>query len=48
MDQGRTVKKVFESKVKRWQQRAVSREGWTCVIKEAKFLKGLWSQEVSK
>jgi hypothetical protein len=62
MDQGRTVKKMFESKpegsrrrgrprlrwledvekdlhemkVKRWQQKAVNREEWASVIKEAK------------
>ena len=66
MDQGRTVKKIFESKLevsrrrgrprlrwledvqkelhdtkfKRWQQKAVKREEWASVIKEAKDLRG--------
>ena len=60
MDQERTVKKVFESKVegsrsrrrprlrwledvekvKSWRQKAVDREEWESVIKEAKALRG--------
>jgi len=31
---------LWERKVKRWQQRAVNRERWASVIKEAKVLKG--------
>jgi hypothetical protein len=35
-------------KVKRWQQKAVDREEWVSIIKQAKVLRGLQSQGVSK
>ena len=35
-------------KVKKWRQKAVDREEWASVIKEAKVLRGPKSQEVSK
>jgi len=35
-------------KVKRWRQKAVDREEWASVIKEAKVLRGPYSQRVSK
>jgi hypothetical protein len=35
-------------KFKRWWQKAVDREEWASVIKEAKAVKGSKSQEVSK
>jgi hypothetical protein len=34
-------KDVREVKVKRWRHKAVDREEWTSVIKEAKVLRGL-------
>ena len=71
MDQERTVKEVFESKlersrrprlrrledvekdlhwmnVKRQWQKTVDGKEWTSVIKVAKALRGLYSQEASK
>jgi hypothetical protein len=32
---------LWEMKVKRWRQKAVDREEWVAVIKEAKALQGL-------
>jgi hypothetical protein len=37
-----------ELKVKRWRQKAVGREEWTSVIKEAKALRGPYSHGESK
>jgi len=74
MDQGRTVKKVLESrpegsrrrgrprlrwmenvekdllelKFKRWRQKAVDKEEWASIIKEAKALRGPYSQGLCK
>ena len=74
MDQGRTVKKVLESKpegsrrrgrprlrwmedveknllemkFKRWRQKAVNKEEWASIIKEAKVLRESYSQGVCK
>jgi hypothetical protein len=41
-------KDLQEMKVKKWQQKAVSREEWVSVIKEAKSLRGPQSQGVSE
>jgi hypothetical protein len=41
-------KDLREMKVKRWRQKAVDREEWASVIREAKDLRGPQSQEVSK
>jgi len=35
-----------EMKVKRWQQKAVGGEEWASVIKQAKALRGLYTQGV--
>ena len=40
------VKDLREMKVKRWRQKAVDREEWASVIKEAEALRGLYSQGV--
>ena len=37
---GRCGEDLREAKVKRWQQKAVDREEWTPIIKEAKALGG--------
>lgn len=37
---GRCGEDLRETKVKRWQQKAVDREEWTSIIKEAKALGG--------
>jgi hypothetical protein len=38
---------VWETNVKRWRQQAVYREQWASVIKEAKALRGPYSQGIS-
>jgi len=42
-----TEKDPWEMKVKRWRLKAVDREEWTSVIKEAKALRQPWNQAVS-
>ena len=37
-----------EMKVKRWRQKALRREKWASIIKEAKAVRGPYSQGVSK
>ena len=37
-------KDLWEKKVKRWREKAVDREEWASVIKEAKALRGRESQ----
>ena len=37
-----------EMKVKRWRQKALRREEWASIIKEAKAVRGPYSQGVSK
>ena len=41
-------KDIQEIKVKRWRQRAVDREEWASVIKQATALRGPHSREVCK
>ena len=41
-------KDVREMKVKRWRQKAVDREEWEFVIKEAKAMREPYSRGVSK
>jgi hypothetical protein len=41
-------KGLWEIQVKRWRQKAVDREEWAPVIKEAKDLRGPYRQEVSE
>jgi hypothetical protein len=40
-------KDLWELKVKRWRQQGVYREEWASVIKEAKALRGPYSQGIS-
>jgi len=42
------LKDLRETKVKSWRLKAVSREEWVSVIKEAKAMRGPYSQRVSK
>jgi hypothetical protein len=39
---GRCGEDLRETKVKRWRQKAVDREEWPSIIKEAKTLRGLY------